>query len=142
MNKEQMFELMSKNPAFHMATVEKGEPRVRGMLLYKADEDGIVFHTGTMKEVYQQVLENPKVELCFNAGGVQIRVRGELEIVDDIKVKDEIAEHPSRKFLQGWKASGPLQNFYDTFAVFKLKDGKASTWTIEQNFAPKEYIQL
>ena len=142
MDKQQIFELISKNPAFYLATVEKGEPRVRGMLLYKADEDGIVFHTGTMKEVYQQILDNPKVELCFNAGGTQIRVRGELEIIEDTKVKDEISDHPSRKFLQAWKTSGPLQNFYETFAVFKLKGGKALTWTIEQNFAPKEYIQL
>ncbi|MDF2879359.1 MAG: pyridoxamine 5-phosphate oxidase-related FMN-binding [Clostridia bacterium] len=60
MTAEQIFELISKHPAFYMATIERNEPRVRGMLLYKADQEGIVFHTGTMKEVYRQVLENPR----------------------------------------------------------------------------------
>jgi len=49
MTKEQIFEVMNGNLGFHLATVENGEPRVRGMMLYKADETGIVFHTGDFK---------------------------------------------------------------------------------------------
>jgi uncharacterized pyridoxamine 5'-phosphate oxidase family protein len=142
MTAEQIFELISKHPAFYMATIERNEPRVRGMLLYKADQEGIVFHTGTMKEVYRQVLENPRTELCFHTGTMQIRIRGELQVVEDESVKDEISKHPSRKFLTAWRESGPLQNFYDTFVVFKLQKGRATTWTIETNFDPKAFIQL
>lgn len=112
------------------------------MLLYKADENGIIFHTGIMKDVYGQVVNNPKVELCFNGNGTQVRVSGELEIVDDNNLKDEISEHPTRKFLKPWKESGELNDFYKTFVVFRLKNGTATTWTIEKNFAPKELIKL
>ncbi|MBC2582000.1 hypothetical protein [Clostridium sp. DJ247] len=35
-----------------------------------------------------------------------------------------------------------IPNFYRTFAVFKLKNSVAVTWTIEKNFAPKEKISL
>lgn len=142
MTREEIFELMMKNPAFFLATIDGDQPRVRGMLLYKADENGIIFHTGVMKDVYGQLIKNPKVELCFNGNGTQVRVSGELEIVDDNNLKDEILEHPSRKFLKPWKESGGLKNFYKTFVVFRLKNGIATTWTIEKNFEPKEIIQL
>lgn len=142
MDKQTIFEMMNTNPVFHLATIEKGEPRVRGMLLYKADEGGIIFHTGTSKELYTQVMENPKVELCFSAQGTQIRVRGELQIVEDKSLKDEIAAHPSRKFLQVWMDNGLMKDLYSTLVVFRLIGGKATTWTMAQNFEPKEYIHL
>lgn len=142
MNREEIYALMEKNPVFFLATVEDSQPRVRGMLLYKADENGIIFHTGTMKALYEQVLKNPKVELCFNGNGTQVRISGKLEIIEDNNIKDEISEHPTRRFLKPWKESGELSNFYETFAVFVLRNGIATTWNIEQNFAKKEFIQL
>ena len=144
MTKQEIIDLINNNPAFHLATVEEDQPRVRGMLLYKADESGIVFHSGTMKDVYKQITVNPKVELCFNdfKSGIQVRVSGELEIVEDNNLKDEISEHPSRVFLKPWKESGELRDFYKTFAVFRLKNGIATHWTMEKNFAPKEQIIL
>ncbi|MDH7578976.1 MAG: pyridoxamine 5'-phosphate oxidase family protein [Bacillota bacterium] len=144
MNKYEIFDLMNQNPVFFLATADDNQPRVRGMLLYKADESGIVFHTGAMKDVYKQVMKNPKVELCFNdfKRNIQVRVSGELEVVDDNNLKDEILEHPSRQFLKPWKESGSLQDFYNSFIVFRLKNGTAVIWTIDTNFAPKTEIKL
>ncbi len=144
MTKEEIFELMNNNPAFHLATVADDQPRVRAMLLYKADETGIIFHSGTMKDVYKQISNNPKVELCFNdlTQNIQLRVSGKLEIVDDINLKNEITAHPSRGFLRSWKESGAMPDFYNTLAVFRLKNGLANIWTMDRNFAPKENIQL
>lgn len=144
MNKQEIFNLMNKNPIFFLATTEGDQPRVRGMLLYKADESGIIFHTGTMKDLYNQVVNINKVELCFNdyKEGVQIRVRGELEIVQDNNLKDEIAQHPSREFLKPWREQQDLQTFHEQFVVFRLKNGIAVKWTMADNFAPKNEIQL
>lgn len=144
MNKQEIFELVRKNPAFHLATVEGDQPRCRGMFLYRVDEEGIVFHSGAMKPVHSQIAANPKVELCFNdfQNGVQVRVAGKLEIVEDNKLKDEIYAHPSRGFLKLWRESGELKNFYEQFKVYRLKDGRAVVWTMATNFAPKEEIVL
>ncbi|MCG2730599.1 MAG: pyridoxamine 5'-phosphate oxidase family protein [Acetobacterium sp.] len=144
MNKEEMLALMCANPAFYLATVDGDQPRVRGMLLYRADENGLVFHSGTMKKVYAQIQKNPKVECCFNdfKTGRQLRVRGQLEIVNDNALKDEIANHPSRAFLKPWKESGELSDFYQTFAVFKMTDGVGVTWTMETNFEPNVDVAL
>jgi len=142
MKKEEIFKLITENPAFFLATVEDDQPKVRGMLLYKVDEDGIIFHTGSMKDLYGQVLKNPKVELCFNGNGSQVRISGTLEIIDDNNFKDEICNHPSRKFLQAWRESKELKDFYKELIVFRLKNGTATTWTMATNFASKEFIQL
>lgn len=135
---------MNANPGFHLATVEGDQPRCRAMFLYRADENGILFHSGTFKDVHRQIEKNRKVELCFNdfKTGVQVRVAGELEIVEDNALKDEICEHPTRKFLKPWRESGALEDFYNTFKVYRLKGGKAVWWTMEKNFAPKEYVTL
>lgn len=144
MTKQEIFDLMKRNPVFFLATVEDQQPRVRGMLLYRADENGIIFHTGTFKHVYAQIMKNPRVELCFNdlKQGVQIRVSGELELLDDKNIKDEISQHPSRKFLQAWKESGDIQDFYDRFAVFRLQPAQATIWIMDRNFTGTENISL
>lgn len=144
MARQEIFELMNRNPAFFLATVDDNQPRVRGMLLYKADEAGIIFHTGKMKDVFNQIMKRPKVEMCFNDfnKNIQVRVQGELELVEDNNLKDEISEHPTRQFLKQWKESGELQDFYNVFAVFRLRNGIATTWTIEKNFAPKVEVKL
>lgn len=139
-----MFELMNANPAFHIATVEDNQPRVRCVFLYRADENGIIFHTGRMKDLYNQVEANPKVELCFNdfQRNIQVRVTGVLEQITDKAFKEEIYNHPTRAFLKPWRESGPLQDFYNNFIVYSLKNGSAIWWTVEENFEPKQPVTL
>jgi len=145
LQKEQIFGILNKNPVFFLATLDGTEPRVRGMLLYRADASGIVFHTGPHKDLYHQILQNPAVQLCFydSAQNIQVRVRGSLEKSDDETLKDEIAAHPTRAFMQSWKAKcATKQDFYNMFSVFRLKNGIANVWTFDTNFAPKTDIQL
>lgn len=111
MDKNEIFELISKNPVFFLGTVDNNQPRVRGMLLYKADERGMLSHTSSKKDLYKQILKNPNAELCFNCNGTQIRITGKLEIINDDNLKDEICNDPSRKFLEQWKTDGSFKNF-------------------------------
>ena len=144
MTKEEIFDLLNNNLAFHLATVENGEPRVRGMMLYKADETGIVFHTGDFKDVYKQIIINPKVQMCFNdaATGTQVRVRGMLEEVMDTNLKDEISNHPTRAFLKKLRENSTVEDFYNSIRVFRMKNGIANIWTFNTNFTPKKDILL
>lgn len=138
MLKEELYQIMNENPVFHLATMDGEQPRVRGMLLFRADDQGIIFHTASTKDVYQQIMKNPKVELCFQGQGIQVRVTGVLEQVDDENLRTEIFEHPTRKFLQAWKEQG----IDGLLQIFRLKNGKAVTWTMETNFDEKKLIQL
>ena len=138
MTKEEMFQIMNENMAFHLATSVDGQPHVRGMLLFRADENGIIFHTGKFKELYEQLKKNPNVELCFNAPAAQIRVQGVVEELHDDKLVEEIYAHPTRQFMRNWKEQG----IDAKLAVFCLKNGVATTWTMQTNFDEKEYVQL
>lgn len=138
MVKEDLFKIMNENPAFHLATMDGDQPRVRGMLLFRADDDGIIFHTASTKDLYQQIQKNPKAELCFQGQGIQVRVSGTLEKIEDENLKQEIFNHPTRKFLQAWKEQG----IDDVLQIFCLKHGTAVTWTMETNFDEKKPIQL
>lgn len=144
MNKEEILNLIQSNPVGYLATTEGNQPRVRALLMYKADENGIMFHTGTFKDLYEQIVENPKVEICFNDFklGVQVRVFGILETVESKDIKDEILNSPSRTFLRKWVKDGSMSDFYTELAVFNLKNGKAVTWTMKENFNAKNIIEL
>lgn len=139
MTKEEIFQFMNENPVFYLASMDGDQPRVRGMLLFRANEDGIIFHTSAQKDVYTQIRNNPKAELCFFGNGMQIRVTGELEYVQDNELKEEIYNHPSRKFLQVWRENGISD---DILRIFNLRKATAVIWTMETNFAEKVPISL
>jgi uncharacterized pyridoxamine 5'-phosphate oxidase family protein len=138
MTSKEILELISKQPVFYLATMDGDQPRVRGMMLYRADERGIVFHTASTKDVFKQIKANPKAEMCFPCGEVQVRVTGVLEQNDDPALREEIFAHPSRKFLHAWKEKG----IDGLLQVFVLKDCSAVTWTMATNFDPKEPIKI
>lgn len=138
MSKEELFKIMNENPVLHLATMDGDQPRVRGMLLFRADEEGIIFHTASSKDVYDQIKKNPKAELCFQGQGIQVRVTGVLEQVDDDDLREEIFNHPTRKFLQAWKDQG----VDGLLRIFRMKHGTAVTWTMATNFDEKEPVQL
>lgn len=138
MTRDEIIAFMNKNPACHLATVEGDKPHVRGVLIYRADEDGILFHTGNMKDLYKQLSKNPNVELCFNnfQDNIQIRVSGRAELMEDMGLKKEIVAN--RDFLKPWVA----EMGYEILVIFRVKGCVAVVWTFERNFAPKEYIGL
>jgi len=142
MTKQEVIEAINKNPVFYLATTEGDQPHVRGMLLYKADENELMFHTGKMREVFSQLMANNKAELCFSANGSQIRISGKLELVENNAIKDEIANHPTRTFLADWREAVSVEEFHHQFAVFRLTKGTISIWTMERNLEPKITLQF
>ncbi|HEX2967191.1 MAG TPA: pyridoxamine 5'-phosphate oxidase family protein [Syntrophorhabdaceae bacterium] len=138
MNREEILQFVKDNPVCFLATVEDNAPRVRGIGTYKVDERGILIQISTPKDVYKQIVKNPKVELCYNnlAKGIQVRVSGTAEFLEDQSVKEEVVD--ARPFLK----SLVEENGYDVIKVFRVAKAIAYVWTREKNFAPKEYIQL
>ena len=140
MDRHEIQAIINANPVFFLATTDEGEPRVRGMLLYRADDEGILFHTGGMKDLYQQLLANPAVELCFFAQQqmIQVRVRGTARRIDDQHLKQEIVNAPGREFLKPWVESQGL----DILEVFRVENCQALLWTMATNFNPKEPVKI
>ena len=127
-------EFANKNPDCCVATTEGDQPRVRGFLMWFADESGFYFHTGTSKSVCKQLKKNPKVEVCFIApsqdlGNLKMmRVAGKVKFVDDLKLKARLLEE--RPFLKGIGIDKPDD---PRLAVFKIYTGEAYFWTMADN---------
>ena len=138
MTKAEIIVFMNANPNCHMATVEGNKPHVRDMRIYRADENGIIIQTSKPKDLHKQLSENPETELCFNdyKEGVQVRVSGRMELVEDMELKQEIAA--KRAFVKSWVE----EKGYDFIKIYRLSRGQAQVWTMKLNFAPKTYIQL
>lgn len=140
MTKKEIFGMISGSPVFHIATVdEKNFPHVRACLLYKADENGIIFHTGDFKDLNRQLSANQNAEICFQCSGTQVRISGKFELVEDDALTEEIYNHPSRQFLRNWSSLEETKKF---IRVYRMKGGTATTWTMADNFKGKKFIQL
>jgi pyridoxamine 5'-phosphate oxidase len=140
MDRNEILGFLNANPVFHLATVEGSKPRVRGMYLYRADEEGLLFHTGKSKNLHQQLIANPNVEMSFNNGKfadlIQVRVSGTAELIEDLELKKEIVQ--KRPFLKPWVE----RDGFGSLAVYRMRKGIAVVWTMNDNFFRKEPVEL
>jgi pyridoxamine 5'-phosphate oxidase len=138
MTKTEILASINTNLIAHMATVEGNKPHVRGMGIYRVDENGIVIQTWKIKDIHQQLMKNPEIELCFNSkDGKQIRVSGKVEPLEDLELKKEVER--KRPFMTKIIQE---RGGYDVVAIWVMKHGKATIWTMAQNFDPKTYVEL
>ncbi|MFH1075931.1 MAG: pyridoxamine 5'-phosphate oxidase family protein [Pseudomonadota bacterium] len=140
MTQQEIFEFINQNLSCTLATCVENKPHTRWMWMYKADEFGIIFHTGIMKDVYKQLQANPNIELCFYNGNpqnmIQVRINGIALLENDMKLKEEIIA--DRPFLKPIIA----QYGHEAIAVFRVQKMVANVWTMATNLAPKECIDI
>jgi uncharacterized pyridoxamine 5'-phosphate oxidase family protein len=138
MNKTEIMAFLKATPICFLATTKGNKPHVRALGLYRADEDGIILQSDKRKDLHKQLVENPEVEICFCdvKNFIEVRVSGRIEIVEDLALKKEIVE--ARPYVK------PVveQMGYDTIAVYRLKNGKATFWSVKEPLAPKTYVDL
>ena len=130
----------NENPICYLATAENDQPRVRALGFWFADESGFYFQTSTVKEFSQQLKKNPKTEICFYKHdemiGTMLRITGEVEFVNDIKLREKAIN--DRPFLKkfGVTVDSPK------LVLFRIAHGQAHFWTMENNLKPKEVIEF
>ena len=136
MNKSDILAFMNSNRSCYLATVEGNKPHVRAMGIHQADEDGIIIQACILKDVHKQLCDNQNIELCFLKEGVQIRVNGTVEFVDDTKFRDEvIAKRPRLNEIIEKHGN-------EVITLYRLRHGLATVWTHETDLDPKIYIVL
>lgn len=124
MNRAELIKKIRQQRLFYLATVEEGAPRVRTMMLFRADEDGLVFNTGAQKDLHRQLQADPRVELCFHNidDHWQIRVAGTVERIDNADFRDQVLDQ--FPFLRQWiEEHGP-----EALVSYRLSRGKARIW--------------
>jgi uncharacterized pyridoxamine 5'-phosphate oxidase family protein len=125
-----------------VATTDGDQPRVRGMLMWYADETGFYFMTFSPKKFSEQLKSNPKVEVCFYnnpaelQNAKQMRVTGEVEFIDDPETLDKA--HETRAFLEPL-AGQPLRPLT---VVFRISSGEAHFWTLMDVLKERELERI
>ncbi len=129
----------NQNPSSWLATSEDNQPRVRGMLLWFADETGFYYHTGKVKNLYRQIQLNPKVEVAFirNANDPvnfeTLRVTGSIEVVEDKELEDRLFQE--RPWIQDNKERAGVET---GVAIFRIVRGSAFIWNMSHNLKENE----
>ena len=135
-DKKELLEFLNANRTGHLATVEEDKPRVRAIGIVKADDDGILIQTWKSKDLSKQLEQNANVEFCFNnfEKRIQIRVRGKVTPAEDDATKQMVLkERPQfQRLVEGGRE----------MAIYRLKNGTAHVWTMQNNFEPKIFISL
>ena len=138
MTKEEILAFAERNPAFSLATMDGEKPRVRLIMLAMVEDGELIFTTGRDKDVSRQMTANPAVELCFYSAdeGRQVRIEGTAQEAKDNCLKKRIVV--KFEFLKPWIEAEGL----DVLNTYRVKNAKATTWTMETNFQPKQYVEL
>jgi pyridoxamine 5'-phosphate oxidase len=129
MNVQEYIQFANQNPVCFLATMDGNQPRVRTVLLVKADETGFYFDLLSPKRMVKQIQANPKAEICFynNPADLmqakQMRVTGIMELVKDEALIQKVAT--DRSFLDqlAGQPTAPLT------MIFRLCQGEARFWT-------------
>ncbi len=129
----------NQNPSGWLATSEDDQPRVRGMLMWFADESGFYFHTGMSKSLYKQIQDNPKVEVCFvrNANDPvnfeTLRVTGVAEIVNDNELCERLLQE------RAWLKDNIERAGVNTeVVIFRIVKGTAYIWNMSWNLKERQ----
>lgn len=128
----------NQNPSSWLATCEDEQPRVRGMLLWFADETGFYYHTAMAKSLYSQIKKNPNVEAAFmrNADKPEfemLRVTGMTEILKDKELEKRLKQE------RPWLWDNVQQSKVDTeVVIFRIVNGSAYIWNMTWNVKEKE----
>jgi pyridoxamine 5'-phosphate oxidase len=129
MELKDVYEFANINPLCYLATVEGDQPRVRAFVMWYAGDQGFYFHTSAEKEVFKQIVSNPKVEVCFYAtqSGAMMRAAGKAVVLNDLEMKKRLLEDlPYIKQM----VKGPDD---PDLVLFRVQDGDARFWTIGEN---------
>lgn len=130
----------NQNPLCYLATTEGDQPRVRALGFWFADNSGFYFQTASMKEIPGQLAKNPKIEVCFyhhsDMIGTMLRVAGKAEIVNNRNLKEKVLDE--RPFLKSFGMTPDSKEL----VLFKISQGEAHFWTMENNLKPKEIIEF
>lgn len=140
MNIQECIKFTTENPVCYLATAEGNQPRVRALGFWFADETGFYFQSATVKKLTEELKNNPKTEVCFYDQGQPIgkmlRIEGEVEFIDNMELREKVFQ--DRPFLKqfGMTVESP------GLVLFRIPHGKAHFWTMEDNLAPKSYIEF
>lgn len=128
---ERVCKFLKDAGTYYLATVEGDQPRVRPFGTAHIFEGKLYIQTGKVKPTSQQLLSNPKAEICAFHGGTWIRIAGELIEDDRVEARKSMLDaYPSLRKMYD-ENDGNTQVFYFKNAVATISSFTAAPETIE-----------
>lgn len=130
---QEVVKFLKENPVQYLATVGRDNTAKCRPFMFCLEKAGkLWFCTNSTKDVYQDIMKNPFVEICVASPSYAwIRVHGEVVFENNQAVKEACMENPIVKEQYG-TADNPI------FEVFYLRNGKAVIADFSGN-PPVEY---
>ena len=127
---EKICQFLKDAGTYYLATVEGDQPRVRPFGTAHIFEGKLYLQTGKAKPVAQQILANPRVELCAFKDGVWLRVAGELALDDRLEAKKSMLDaYPELRGMYD-ENDGNTAVFYFTHAAATFSSFTAPPETV------------
>ena len=89
---KEVLDFLKECGVYYLATIDNNEPKVRPFGTAEIFEDRLYIQTGKKKDVYKQIVSNPKVEICAFKDGRWIRINGVLIPDDRIEAKKDMLD--------------------------------------------------
>lgn len=122
---KEILEFLRECGTFYLATTEGDQPRVRPFGVVCEFEGKLYIATTNKKDVYNQMLKNPKIEICGMNKGKWMRVAGEVELDERREARVAMME-----------ANKSLENMYNVddnlFVVLSFKNAKARLYSFTE----------
>jgi len=91
----EVVEYLKSCGTFYLATCDNDQPRIRPFGAVCEFEDKLYIVTNNQKDVYRQLKQNTKIELCGMHNGTWIRVAGEIK--EDLRREARVAMMDANK---------------------------------------------
>lgn len=98
-------QIVPEPTAMSLATVDAtGKPSVRIVLMKEFDERGLVFYTNLQSRKSRELRANPMAAVCFLWVEIQkqVRIEGEVALVEDAEADAYFATRPRASQLGAW----------------------------------------
>lgn len=122
---KEVLEYLKECGTFYLATTEGDQPRTRPFGVVCAFEEKLYIATNNQKSVFDQMIKNPKVEICAMNQGTWIRVEGYAVHDDRREARSAMLEDNTN-----------LCSFYSVddklFEVLYLKDATATIYSFTE----------
>ena len=87
---EEINEYLTQAKIFFLSTVQEDRPKCRPIAFHLLQNDHLYFGIGDFKEVYRQMQQNPKVELCAVSGQGFLRYYGIAVFEQDDTIANQV----------------------------------------------------
>ena len=120
---EKINAFLDENPVFYLATVNNDRPRCRPLGLHLYTDGKLYFGVGSFKEVYQQMVNNPHVEITTtNKEGIWLRYSGKAVFEESYDLAEAvIAASPMLASIYNEQTGRKLAMFHLEDAVAELR---------------------